>query len=189
MSIQQISRQVDEAVEKQTITAAPQEHARHAPFVDMRNRRGGFEQLVGIALKQLIARIGRQNLCQRLVIETAGDVPGAFEHLGDPQAYDGNRGRLRRVNGRCVKAEKSVLAGDVTGGIEELDADVVRIGWAVDPRHGPRPGKAQVGRLKQKAQRFIAQLRQGAAGRRASQRQMAQFAAALLHHGAIGKGE
>ena len=68
------------------------------------------EQLVVRDLEQLVARVGVEDLEQRLLVVAAGREGGALEHRVDLAAQDRDLGRARVVGGVRVEAEEAPLA-------------------------------------------------------------------------------
>ena len=78
---QRVSRHVDHAVVKHAVAPAPEEHPGQAAFVDVGDRGRRIEQAFPGRLEQLIARVGVEDLAQRLGVVGPHQVAG---FLHDP---------------------------------------------------------------------------------------------------------
>ena len=87
----------EEAPERVTAREQPQPLA----LAEVEDPHGHVEQLVRGDLEQLVARVGVEDLEQRLLVVAAVREAGALEDRGDPAAQDGDLGRARAV-GRVV---------------------------------------------------------------------------------------
>ena len=99
----------------------------------MQDARGRAQQLFGGGLEELVARVGVQNVGQRLAGVAARRQAGARDHVSHfaPQQRDAAwRGA---VGGGREQAQKAVFATHLPGGVEALDGDVVQV---ARPVHG-----------------------------------------------------
>ncbi len=131
-----LARGVNEANEKTLEGIAPHEQTEALPLAEMQNAHRRAQQLVLARLEQLVARIARENVEQRLAGVAAGGDARPGDDVGRLPAQERNVRRIRAVRGRRVQAEEAMLAADVAGGVEALDADVVEIARAVHGRAG-----------------------------------------------------
>ena len=88
-------------------------------------------------LEQLVARIVRENVDQRLAGMAAWCQARARNDVGGLAPQQRNVGRVRAVGGRREEAQEAVLADHVALGVEALDRDVVEIARAM---HGGSRG-------------------------------------------------
>ena len=123
-----------------------------------------LEQLVFGHLEQLVARIGLEDVGQRL-----GRVPGtrqvgALHHPLDLVPEQRNVARVAVVGGRGEQAEEAVLADHLALGVEALDPDEIQIHRAVHRRAGVRLGDHQRRRIARAAPDFRRQGSEAARG-------------------------
>ncbi len=115
----------------------------------MQDPAGDLEDLVLVALKELVARIGLQDVAELLVAVAVGRLLGALDdtaHLPPDERH----GRRERVIGRGgEEADEPGLAHDRAVEAEALHADVVHVHAPVHPRHHVRLGHDQRRRLAQ----------------------------------------
>ncbi len=102
-----------------------------ATVLERKDAHGIIEQLVFADLEQFVARIGLENIEQRLAAVTEAWEAGTDQNCLDlaPQERDVTRAAV--VGGRGVEPEKAVLADDLARRIEAFDADVVHVDRAV----------------------------------------------------------
>ena len=130
---------------------AAHEQPEPLPLAEVQDAHRRGEQLVFADLEQLVARVVVEDVDERLARVAALREARPRDDVRDLPAQHRNVGRLGAVSPRRVQAEKSMLAADLAGGIEALDADVVEIPGAMDGRarvrlrHDQEVGHARVG--------------------------------------------
>ena len=116
----------------------PGEQPGLATLMDLQDRAGDREQLLGIGLEEVIARVRFAELQQVLPAVTGGRESGEFEQLVHPASQDRDlRDRLVVRAGREQPYEP-VLADHDSLGIETLDAYIVQWHGTVHRRPGVR---------------------------------------------------
>ena len=101
------------------------------------------EQVVDGDLEQLVARVGLEDLHERLLVVAAGGERGAPEHRVDLAPQDRYRVRARVVGVVGEQAEEAPLADHPAVLVEALDADVVEEGRPVNRRARVRLGEVE----------------------------------------------
>ena len=141
LGVEAIARQVDEAGEEAAERVAADEEPNALPLAEVEDPERDLEELVLRDLEELVARVRLEDLDERLVVVAALRQARALDHPLRLAAEDRDLPRARAVGGVRVEAEEAPLAGDLAGGVEALDADVVEV-------RGPVHGRARV-RLRQ----------------------------------------
>ncbi len=164
-----LARHVDEAGDEAREGVAAQEQAERLALVQVQDLLHDLEQLVVAGLQQLVARIGLEDVDQRLARVAGGRQAGALDQPRDLVPEQRDLARIAIVGGRGEQAEEAVLAQDLALGVEPADAEVVEIDRPVHGRAGVGLGDHQ----RHRGARLAAQLRRqcceaargGAAGR------------------------
>ena len=112
-----------EAVE----AVAPRQHAHARPFVELQDGEGEMIERVFFDLKQFVARIVLQHVGQCFAGMTAWVEAGARFDARDLAAQIGNAVRGARIGGGGEQPDDALLAHQIAGRIEALDADIVEI--------------------------------------------------------------
>jgi hypothetical protein len=163
----------DEAVER----VAADEQAQPLPIAQRQDAERRFVELVIGDLEQLVARIGLEDVVERLGQMTAGGQAGPLDDRFDLAAQQRRLGHARAVRGRCEQPEEAVLADDFATLVVALDADVVGVTGAVHGRAGVGLGHHQH-RQGRSRKRACIRRQRGEAGRRLLGRGLAQDAEA-----------
>ena len=124
LGVEAVARHEHEQREEAAERVAAREQPQALALAEVEDPHRGLEELVLGDLEQLVARVGVEDLEQRLLVVAARREAGLLEHLGDAAAQDRDLGRARPVGGVRVEAEEAARA----------DADEVEIGGAVDGR-------------------------------------------------------
>jgi len=138
-----VARQVDHARQKATVVVAAHEQLDLATALHVQHRLSGVGQLLDRGLKQLVARIGLEEVHQRLaamaprrVLERGEDPGGLAAQHRDPRDALG-------VGGRREQADEATLAEDLAVRAEGFDAHVVEVDRPVDGGPGVGLGDDQ----------------------------------------------
>ena len=154
VGVEAVARDEDQARQEAPELVGPDEQPQALALAQVQDPHRGLEQLVDRDLEQLVARVGLEDLDQRLLVVAVVREGGALEHCVVLAAQDRDLGRARVVRGVRVEAEEAALADDVAVGVEQLDADVVEVGRAVNRRARVRLRQVQQVRLeRQRAHR------------------------------------
>src|SRR4030095_4067497 len=132
------ARREDEGRHEAPEGIAPHEEPEALPFSQMENAHHDRVQVVVARLQELVARIGLDDIDERLSGVTSGGETRARDYLGRLAPEQRNVGRLRAVCSRGVETEEAMLAAHLPFCIEALDADVVEI-------TGSMYGRARIG--------------------------------------------
>ena len=149
-----LARCVDQARDEALVEVVAQEHAEALPSLELEDAEHGARE-VGLAhLEELVARIGGEDVGERLRRVALRREARLLQHAPHLAAQERDVGRLRAVRHRRVQAEKAVLAAHVAGRVVALDADVVEVTRPVHGRARVRLGDDdEVPRLRLLAQR------------------------------------
>ena len=112
-----------EAVE----AVAPRQHAHARPFVELQDGEREMIERVFFDLEQLVARIMLQHVGQRFAGMTVRVEAGARFDTRDLAAQIGNAVRGAGIGGGGEQPDDALLAHQIAGRIEALDADIVEI--------------------------------------------------------------
>ena len=126
---------------------APRQHPHARPFVELQHRRREREQRVLVDLEQFVARIGVENIRQRLAGMAVRQQAGARLDRRDLVAQIRDRPRRARISRRGEQADDAQFAGELTLRIETFEADVIEMHAAVHARARIRLGDDQKLRL------------------------------------------
>ena len=139
LGVEAVARDADEALDEPVKPVPAHEQAQPLALAEGEDPDRDLQQVVGLDLEQRVARIGLEDLEQRLVVVAVRREPGAVEHVLHLAADDRDLPGARLVRGGRVQAEEAALAdhGAVLG--EPLDADVVEVRRPVDGRRGSSP--------------------------------------------------
>src|ERR1700728_2072971 len=100
----------------------------------MQDAERGLEQHELVDLEQLVARIGVENMLQRLAVMAVRFETRLLKAVPHLVAEDGNRMRRMAVGGRREQSDDQFLADDFAVRIEGFDDDRVERGRAMDRR-------------------------------------------------------
>src|SRR5262249_7398169 len=117
---------------------APHEEAKSLPRAQVQDPRHYPQQLRLADLEQLVARVGLDDVEQRLAGVAAGQDAGARDNVRRLSAQQWNLRRFGAVSGRSEQTEKTMLAAVLALTVEAFDADVIEIAGAMH-------GRARVG--------------------------------------------
>ena len=138
-----LARHVDEAGDEAREGVAAQEQAQRLALVQVQDLLHDLEQLVVAGLQQFVARIGLEDVDQRLARVAGGREAGALDQPRDLVPEQRDLAWIAIVGGRGEQAEEAVLAQDLAVGVEPADAQVVEIDRPVDGRAGVGLGDHQ----------------------------------------------
>ena len=145
-----LARDIDEHRHEAVEAVAPRQHAHARPLVELQDRERNLIKRLVVDLEQLVARIGLQHVDQRLAGMALRVEAGAADDVIDLAPQIGNGAGRAGVGGRGEQTAKSVLADQLAGGVEALDADIVELHAAVHTRAHRRLGDDQHPGLLQK---------------------------------------
>ena len=156
-----VARHVQQNGDEAAVGVAPHQHARLLALPEPQDRDRVHEQLVGIDLHQLVARVILEDRGKRLAVVAGRQEARARENLRDLAAQHGNRARVRGVHGVRVEPEHAPLSAHAALGVEALDADVVEVTGAMHrsarvrlgqhQQLGPARARARLGRQRREA--------------------------------------
>ena len=129
-----LARRVDEAHEETLEGIAPHEQPEPLPLAEVQDAHRRAQQLVLARLEQLVARIARENVEQRLAGVAAGRDPRPGNDVGRLAAQEWNIRRTGAVRGRGIQTEEAMLAAHIARCVEAFDADIIQIAGAVHGR-------------------------------------------------------
>ena len=120
----------DEAVER--VAAGEDLHAR--PVVEVQHAQRGAQQLGLVALEQLVARPGLEDVAQALAVVAVRILAGRTQHMGDLAADQRHfvRGGLVGLGGE--QAHEADLARGLAVGAVPAHADIIHVAAAMDAR-------------------------------------------------------
>ena len=98
----------------------------------MQNAKGGALQFLGIDLKQLVPRIGLQDVQQCLTVVTRWRETCQLQHLIDLALKLRDLPRTLTVGRGRKEADEQAFAADPVLAVEQLDRDGVDVGVAMD---------------------------------------------------------
>ena len=162
-----IARHVNQHRHEAVEAVAPRQHAHARPLVELQDGERKTKQRVVVDLEQFVARKMLQHVGQRLAGMAVGVEAGALLDAGDLAAQIGNAVRGAGVGGGREQPDDALLAHQIAGGVEPLDADIVEIDAPVHARVDIGLGDDQQPRFLEKRHDF--------------RRVFEQFAAALEH--------
>jgi hypothetical protein len=137
-----LEREVDEAGDEPA-ERVPADEEPHAPaLAEVEDAERDLVELVLADLEQLVARVGLEDLDERLVVVAGGNEAAAVEDPLHLPAQHRDLPGAGAVGGRGVEAEEAPLPDDVALLVEPLHADVVQIARPVHRR--PRVRLRQV---------------------------------------------
>ena len=120
-----LARYVHEAGEKSTERVAAQEKFDAAAILQVENPERGSGQVVHVALEQFLARIGLDDVEQRLAAVPGLGYTRPLVDLLDLVTNERNVSWTFAVGGRGEQADETVLADGIALFVVDLDADVV----------------------------------------------------------------
>ena len=127
-----LARHVDQAGDEALERVAPDEEAEALPLAELQDAVGDLVQVVGRDLEQLVARVGLEDVGERLAEVARGRQARALGHVPHLAAQQRNLRNARAVGGRREEAEEAMLADHFTAGSVALHADVVDVARAMD---------------------------------------------------------
>ncbi len=128
------ARHVHQAGDEAVVGVAPDEQSQALAFAGRQDAQRGVVKLVLADLEQVVTRIGRQDVLERL---------GQVAAHGQRRARRDGRHLLAQqrdlddpcaVRGGAEQADETVLADDLAGGVVSLHADIVAVARAVHGR-------------------------------------------------------
>ncbi len=156
---------VDEARQETLERIAPHEQPEPLALSQMEDRHRRTQQIFLGGLEQLVTRIVRENVDERLAGMAAGCQACARDDFGGLAPEERNVDRVGAVSGRGEEAQEAILAGHVALGVEALDRDVVEIARAMhggtcgglgdDQKFRPPRVRAHLGRQRGKTRRDV----------------------------------
>ena len=131
-----LAQHVHQARDKAVERVAPDKQAQPLAFSQGQDAQGGVVQGVIGHLEQVVARVGFENVMQRLGQMTARRQPGAAGDGLGLAAQQRDVGHARAVGRRGEQADETVLADDLARGVVAFHTDVVGIAGPVHGRSG-----------------------------------------------------
>ncbi len=132
--VEAVAREEHEAGDVALEGVAADEHPHALALPEREDAHGELEQLVRGNLEELVARVGVEDLQQRLLRVAGGRERGARDDRLDLAPDDRDLACDRAVRGCRVEPEEAALAHDLARGPEALDADVVQVAGTVHGR-------------------------------------------------------
>ena len=102
----------------------------------MHDADGDGAQVLDFALEQFIARVGFQDIDQRLVVMAVGHQPSGVANARHLAPQEGDFRRPSVIGDRGEQADEAGFADHFAGGVETLHDDHVKVGGTV---HGGAP--------------------------------------------------
>src|SRR5262249_48237031 len=127
LGVEPVARDAHQALDEAVERVAPHEQAQTLALSEPEDPDRHVEQLAGLHLEQRVARVGLEDLLERLAVVARGWEPGMLEHPVDLAADDRDRAGTRLVRGSGVEPEKPPLAAWPALAVVLLDADVVEV--------------------------------------------------------------
>src|SRR5262249_28445565 len=125
------ARGVDQAGDEAVEGVAPHEEAESLPRAQVQDTRHYPQQFRLSDLEQLVARVGLDDVEQRLAGVAAGLDAGAQDDVRRLSAQQRDLRRFGAVCGRSEQPQKTMLAADLALLVEAFDADVIEVAGAV----------------------------------------------------------
>ncbi len=126
-----VARDVDEAGEEAAEGIGPDEEPDPLALLQMEDLAADAVEQLGVGLEELVARIGLEDVDERLAVVAGGRVAGPRDDRLDLAAEQRDLARAAVVGGRGEEAEEAMLARDAAVRRVALDADHVEIGSAM----------------------------------------------------------
>ncbi len=155
-----LARGVDETGDKAFERIAPHEQRDPLPLLKVENADRDVEQLVGVALEQLVARQGVEDVEQGLAVVARRRQPGALEDLADLLPQQRDRPRVAAVGSRGEQPEKEPDADDLAAAAKTAHPDRVHMRPAVHRRAPVRLGDDEQFAASHKSLHVLRQRRQ-----------------------------
>ena len=144
-----VARHVHQAGIETFVAVAAHEQPDAAAFVQIDDAAHDGDELGRRRLEQLVAREGLDDVDHRLGVVALRRQAEMFDHRVELAPQQRNVRRRRVIGARGPQAEEAMFTGDIAGGIEGLDADVIDVAGAMHRRGGVRLGEhQQVGRAR-----------------------------------------
>ena len=138
-----LAREIDQAGDE-AFECVPADEQPHAPaLAQVEDPECGLEELVLRDLEQLVARVGLEDVEERLVVVASLQEAGALDHPLRLAPEHGDLPGAGAVGGVRVEPEEAPLAGHLAGVVEPLDPDVVEVGGTVHGRPRVRLRQAE----------------------------------------------
>ena len=134
LGVEAVARDRHQALDEAVQRVAPDEQPHALALAEPQDPHRDVEHLVGAHLEQRVARVGLDDLEQRLAVVAGRRVPGLVQHLLDLLRQQRDVARTGLVGGGRVQAQEAALTRDLAVGPELLDADVVEIRRPVNVR-------------------------------------------------------
>ena len=147
LGVEAVARDQHQALDEAVERVAPHEQAQALALAQPEDPDRDVEQLAGLHLEQRVARVGLEDLLERLAVVAGRWEAGVLEHAVDLAADDRDRAGACLVRGGGVQPEEAALAARPALAVVLLDADVVEVGRAVHGRGGVGLGQHQDLRL------------------------------------------
>ncbi len=128
-----LARHVHQAGDEALVGVAPQEQAQALALACRQDTQRGLVQLILADLEQVVARVGGQDVLQRLGQVPAFGQRGTVQHGRHLLAQQRDLVDARGIGGGAEQADEAVLADHLAGGVVALDADIVAV---ARPVHG-----------------------------------------------------
>ena len=157
LGVEAVARDAHQALHEPLERVSPQEQPQPLALAEPEDPDRQVVQLLGLHLEQRVARVGLEDLEQRLAVVAGRREPGALQHAFDLAADDRDLARARLVRGRRVQPEEAALADHLAVVGVPLDADVVEVRRPVDGRGRVGLGQQQDLRLAPDVERLAAQ--------------------------------
>ncbi len=138
-----VARHVHQAGIETFVAVAAHEQPDAAAFVQIDDATHDGDELGSRSLEQLVAREGFDDIDHRLGVMALRWQPEMFDHRIELAPQERNVRRRRVVGARRPQAEEAMFTGDIAGGIEGLDADVIDVTGTMNGRGGVRLGEHQ----------------------------------------------
>ena len=134
-----VARHVHQAGIETLVAVASHEQAHAAAFVEIDDAAHDGDELGRRRLEQFVAREGLDDVDHGLGVVALRRQAEMLDHRVELAAQQRNLRGRRVIGARGPQAEKAMFAGDIAGGIEGLDADVVEITGAMHRRRWSWP--------------------------------------------------
>ena len=133
-----VARHEDQAGGEAVERVPAHEQRQPLPLLQVQDAERGVVQLLDSGLEQLVARVGLQDVEQRLAVVAPRVEAGALDHRGDLAADEGDVARAAVVGGGGEQPDDQPLADDPPLGVEALQQHHVHV-------HRPVHGGTRVG--------------------------------------------
>src|SRR5262249_19283514 len=127
LGVVSVARDVDEARIETMERIAPCQDANGAALVEIDDAADDADQVLHARLKQLVSRVGFQNVQYGFTVVPRGVQSEVLDHSLDFAPQHRNVTRATEVRTRGPQTEEAVLANDPALRVEPFDADVIEI--------------------------------------------------------------